>query len=51
MSEAVVSIILAVRNEERFIARTLDAVLHQDYPLEAMEILVADGARDRKSVV
>jgi len=46
MSEAVVSIILAVRNEERFIARTLDAVLHQEYPLEAMEILVADGASD-----
>src|SRR5258706_15870905 len=44
MSEVVVSIILAVRNEECFIARTLDAVLHQEYPLEAMEMLVADGA-------
>src|SRR5258706_13057394 len=50
MSAAVVSIILAVRNEERFIARTLDAVLHQDYPLEAMEILVADGASDDGTV-
>src|SRR5258706_8190845 len=46
MSAAVVSIMLAVRNEERFIARTLDAVLHQEYPLEALEILVADGASD-----
>src|SRR5260370_7501215 len=46
MSAAVVSIILAVRNEERFIARTLDAVLRQEYPLEALEIIVADGASD-----
>src|SRR5260370_23963238 len=50
MSAAVVSIILAVRNEERFIARTLDAVLRQEYPLEALEIIVADGASDDGTV-
>ena len=50
MSEAFVSVILAVRNEAPYIARTLNAVLHQDYPAEAMEIIVADGASDDGTV-
>lgn len=50
MGEVFVSMILAVRNEASFIARTLDAVLHQEYPAEAMEIIVADGASDDGTV-
>jgi glycosyltransferase involved in cell wall biosynthesis len=38
-----VSVILPVRNERRFIARSLEAVLSQDYPGSRLEILVADG--------
>lgn len=38
-----VSVMMAVRNEEAFIARSLGAVLNQDYPAELIEILVADG--------
>lgn len=38
-----VSIILPVRNEARFIAGSLSAVLTQDYGPEHMEIIVADG--------
>jgi succinoglycan biosynthesis protein ExoA len=41
-----VSVILAVRNEERYIARALDAVLRQSYPHGALEILVVDGCSD-----
>jgi len=37
-----VSVIIPVRNEERFIARTLDAILGQTYP--NLEVLVVDGA-------
>ncbi len=38
-----VSLIVPIRNEAGFIARTMDAILQQDYPHEQMEILVAVG--------
>jgi glycosyltransferase involved in cell wall biosynthesis len=38
-----VSVILPIRNEEGFIARSLGAVLSQDYDPRRMEVLVADG--------
>ncbi|MBI5170003.1 MAG: glycosyltransferase family 2 protein [Candidatus Eisenbacteria bacterium] len=38
-----VSVLLAVRNEERHICGALDAVRAQDWPRDRMEILVADG--------
>lgn len=41
-----VSIILPIRNEARYIARCLDAVLAQDWPHDRIEIVVADGMSD-----
>jgi succinoglycan biosynthesis protein ExoA len=41
-----VSVIMPVRNEAAFIALSLNAVLHQDYPRQRMEILLADGASE-----
>jgi succinoglycan biosynthesis protein ExoA len=38
-----VTVIMPIRNEERFIARSLGAVLGQDYPPDRMQLLVADG--------
>ena len=38
-----VSVILPVRNEARFIKRSLEAVFAQDYPADRMEVIVADG--------
>jgi succinoglycan biosynthesis protein ExoA len=38
-----VSVIVPIRNEERFIERTLRALLQQDFPTAATEILVVDG--------
>jgi polysaccharide deacetylase family protein (PEP-CTERM system associated) len=38
-----VSVVIPVRNEARFIGRTLDQLLAQDYPAGRFEILVADG--------
>ena len=38
-----VSVVMPVRNEARFIARSVGAVLAQDYPKDRLEILVADG--------
>lgn len=39
----IVSIIMPIKNEERFIERSLGAVLAQDYPSDSLEVLVADG--------
>jgi glycosyltransferase involved in cell wall biosynthesis len=41
-----VTVIMPIRNESAFIARSLGAVLAQEYPSELMEILVADGMSD-----
>jgi glycosyltransferase involved in cell wall biosynthesis len=41
-----VSVILPVRNEAAWIARSLGAVLAQDYPADRMEILLVDGGSE-----
>jgi glycosyltransferase involved in cell wall biosynthesis len=41
-----VSVIIPVRNEERYIARCLQSVGQQDYPPELLEILVVDGGSE-----
>jgi len=38
-----VSVILPIRNEANYIARSLGAVLAQDYPADRMEVMVVDG--------
>jgi glycosyltransferase involved in cell wall biosynthesis len=42
----VVSVIIPVRNEERYIASTLRYILDQDYPADKLEIIVVDGRSD-----
>ncbi len=49
-STVFVSVIMPVRNEEAFIDRSLEAVLNQDYPAEAMEILMADGLSNDRTL-
>lgn len=47
-----VSIVIPMRNEERCMARCLDAVLGQTYPANLMEIIVVDGnSQDRSRQV
>ncbi|MGD0402204.1 MAG: glycosyltransferase family 2 protein [Candidatus Acidiferrales bacterium] len=38
-----VSVLIACRNEEKFIARCLESILANDYPKDRLEILVMDG--------
>src|SRR5690606_9670824 len=45
-SDPLVTVIMPIRNEVRFIEQSLGAVLAQDYPIERLEILVADGMSD-----
>lgn len=48
--DPLVSVILPIRNEEAFIERCLGAVLAQDYPAERMEILIADGMSEDRTL-
>jgi succinoglycan biosynthesis protein ExoA len=41
-----VTVVMPVRNEARFIRRSLDAVMAQDYPRDLLEIVVVDGASE-----
>jgi glycosyltransferase involved in cell wall biosynthesis len=38
-----VSLLIAMRNEEKFIAGCLESLLSQDYPSERIEVLILDG--------
>jgi succinoglycan biosynthesis protein ExoA len=44
-----VSVIIPVRNEEKFIAQCLQSVVDQDYPQGRMEVLVVDGGSEDRS--
>lgn len=49
-----VTIVLPIRNESRYIVRCLNAILVQEYPADRIEILIADGMSTddtRKSVL
>jgi len=47
-----ISILVPCHNEERVIGRTLEALLHLDYPPEKLEILVInDGSTDRTAAI
>lgn len=41
-----VSVVMPVRNEAAFVARSVKAVLDQAYPPELLEVIVADGMSD-----
>jgi cellulose synthase/poly-beta-1,6-N-acetylglucosamine synthase-like glycosyltransferase len=41
-----VSVVLPIRNEVRYIERSLGSLLTQDYPANRMEILIMDGMSD-----
>ncbi|MDQ7036812.1 MAG: glycosyltransferase [Anaerolineae bacterium] len=45
-----VSVVMPIRNEEHFIERCLGAVLQQDYPADKIEVLIADGMSDDRTV-
>jgi succinoglycan biosynthesis protein ExoA len=38
-----ISVVVPVRNEARFIARTVDQLVSQDYPRDRFEVLIVDG--------
>ncbi len=45
-----ISVILPVRNEERYIAACVDSIFSQDYPAELMEVIFVDGRSEDRTV-
>ena len=45
-----ISVILPVRNEERYIAACVDSIFSQDYPAEKMEVIFVDGRSEDRTV-
>ncbi|HEX6818399.1 MAG TPA: glycosyltransferase family 2 protein [Ktedonobacterales bacterium] len=45
-----VSVVMPVRNEAHFIARSLGAVLAQDYPADRVEVLLVDGCSEDETL-
>jgi len=43
-----VSIIIACRNEEKYIGKCLDSIISQNYPKEKIEVLIIDGMSEDK---
>jgi len=44
-----ISIVMPVLNEELFIGRTLDQLYMQDYPMDRVEIVIADGGSEDRT--
>ena len=44
-----ISIIISCRNEEKFIGKCLDSIVHQAYPKDKLEVLVVDGVSTDKT--
>ncbi len=45
-----ISVILPVRNEERYIEKCVASIFAQDYPVEKMEVLFVDGCSEDRTV-
>ena len=49
-SEIIVSVVMPVYNEEKYIEKCIDSLLSQDYPTEKMEWIFVDGCSKDKTV-
>lgn len=49
MDNIIVSVIMPVYNEEKYIKQCMDSIIVQDYPFENMELLIIDGMSKDKT--
>jgi len=50
MEKIIVSVVMPVYNEEKYIEKCIDSLLMQDYPIENMEWIFVDGCSKDKTV-
>lgn len=48
--ERLVSVVIPVRNEEKYIVKCVESVLNQDFPKKDMELILIDGASEDQTV-
>ncbi|MDF2506013.1 glycosyltransferase family 2 protein [Clostridium sp.] len=48
--EIVVSVIVPLRNEEKYIDKCIQSILNQDYPLKNLEVIFVDGLSKDKTI-
>ena len=48
--EIIVSVVMPVYNEEKYIEKCIDSLLLQDYPIEKMEWIFVDGGSKDQTV-
>ena len=49
MYDIIVSVIVPVYNEEKYISNFLESIIKQDFPVENMEIILSDGMSTDKT--
>ena len=49
MSKTIVSVIVPIYNEEKYISNFLESVISQDFPVENMEVILIDGMSSDKT--
>ena len=47
--KVIVSVIIPIRNEEKYIERCIKSIINQDYPLENIEVIFVDGESQDKT--
>lgn len=50
MNDIIVSVVMPVYNEEKYISKCIDSLLMQDYPIKSMEWIFVDGESKDKTV-
>ena len=45
-----ISLVLPIRNEERYIEACVESIFRQDYPAEKMEVIFVDGRSGDRTV-
>lgn len=48
-NKVIVSVIIPCRNEEKYIGKCLDSIINNNYPQNALEVLVVDGMSDDRT--
>jgi succinoglycan biosynthesis protein ExoA len=49
LNEPFVSIMIPIRNEEKYMKKCLDSILENDYPMDKVEILLIDGLSEDRT--
>ena len=50
MDYPTISVVVPVRNEEKYISRCVETIFRQDYPRDRMDVIFVDGQSNDRTV-